>query len=116
MDELIAQIRQASASGLYYLALLGALTLPDICGALNSENGRASGPKYRDWLRKYIPEQADEADDIYGPRCSLLHQGQAKPKGGQFPIAFTHPSVGQLHKLSTVSGDDGSRIGWLGPR
>ena len=39
MNELIAQIHEASNAGLYYLALLGALVLPDICGALDSEEG-----------------------------------------------------------------------------
>ncbi len=112
MDELIAQIRLASANGLYYLALLGALTLPDICGALGSENGRASPSKYKDWVRRNVPEQADEAEDLYLLRCSLLHQGRAMPSGGHFPIAFMHPSAGQLHNLSTVSAD-GDQVGWL---
>jgi hypothetical protein len=111
MAELIAQIRVASANGLYYLALLGALTLPDICGALASDNGRASGSKYKDWLRANVPEQAADADEIYGLRCSMMHQGQALPHGGHFPIAFMAPGVGQLHNLSTVVS--GEQVGWL---
>lgn len=111
MEEMIRQIRLASTHGLYYLALLGALSLPDICGALASDNGRASGSKYKDWLRKNVPDQANGADEIYGLRCSLLHQGQAMPHGGHFPIAFMAPGVGQLHNLSTVVGD--SQVGWL---
>jgi hypothetical protein len=52
------------------------LALPDICGALASENGRASGSKYKTWLRDNVPSLASGADLIYGPRCSLVHQGK----------------------------------------
>ena len=46
-------------------------------------------------------------------RCSLLHQGSARPQGGHQPIAFIEPEPGaaQLHNLSTdVSGDV---VGWI---
>lgn len=45
--------------------------------------------------------------------CSLTHQGRMLPHGGHFPIActFPHPSVPQIHNLSTVVGDD--TVGWL---
>jgi len=48
---------------------------------------------------------------IYGLRCSLMHQGQTMPKGSNFPIAFMAPGAGQLHKISTIVGDD--QVGWL---
>lgn len=111
MDELIRQIRAASMGELYYLALFGALALPDICGALGSENGKASGPKYKGWLRDNVPAQATQADLIYGLRCSLIHQSSAHPHGSQFPIAFAYPTAGQVHNLWTeVNGD---RVCWL---
>jgi hypothetical protein len=113
MDELIRQIRAASEAGLYYLALFGALALPDICGALESDDGRASGSKYKAWLRDNVTSQAADAELIYGLRCSLLHQGSALPHKGLFPLAFNSsaPEVPQLHNLSTVV--NGQRIGWL---
>jgi hypothetical protein len=89
--ELITQVRAAAEHGLYYVALFGVLALPDICGALGSENGRASGAKYRDWLSRYVSDYADHAGEIYGLRCSILHQGQAVPDGSSFPTAFTFP-------------------------
>lgn len=110
---MIRQIRAASVAGLYYLALFGALTLPDICGALAASDGKASKTSYIAWLRYNVPEQAADADQLYGLRCSLLHQGRALPHGGTFPIAcmFPSPGAGQLHSLSTeVNGD---RVGWL---
>jgi hypothetical protein len=89
MDEIIRQIRAASEAGLYFMALFGALVLPDMCAALASDNGSTSGPKYRAWLKTYVPEEAADADLIWGVRCSLLHQGRAMPHGGAFPMAFT---------------------------
>jgi hypothetical protein len=113
MDEMIRQIRAASAAGLYYLALFGALTLPDICGALASSDGKATGTKYKAWLRDNVPGDASDADLIYGLRCSLLHQGRALPHGSAFPIACMLPSPGvpQFHRLSTET--NGDRVGWL---
>jgi hypothetical protein len=112
LDELIAQIRAASASGLYYLALLGALALPDICGALASADGQATGAKYKDWLRANVPEEANNADAIYRLRCSLVHQGSAMRQDGYPPLAFTHPTAGvQLH--SVRSKIDGATIDWI---
>jgi hypothetical protein len=94
------------------LALLGALIVPDICGALDSDDGGASGAKYRRWLEKNVPEQAEDVGLIYGLRCSLLHQGRAMPHGSTTPIAFMYPTAGvQLHNLSTVVDDE--EIGWL---
>src|SRR3954453_16025202 len=101
MDELIRQIRAATEAGFYYLALMGALMLPDICGAHASDNGRATASKFRDWLAANVSEQATDAAAIYGLRCSLLHQGSALPHGGHFPIAFLYPSAGHLHNVST---------------
>jgi plasmid stabilization system protein ParE len=93
MNELIAQIRQASAAGLYYLALIGALALPDIFGALASKNGKASASKYKDWLRKNVRDEAADAELIYGLRCSLLHQGRAMPRA-----AFSRSPVPTLRR------------------
>jgi hypothetical protein len=111
VEELIRQIRAASAGELYYLALFGTLAVPDICGALASANGQASGSKYKAWLRENVPAQASQAEGIYGLRCSLLHQGRAHPHGNSFPIAFTYPTGAQLHNLSTVV--NGDQVGWL---
>ena len=113
MDELIAQIRAARDAGLYYLALMGTLMLPDICGALDSDNGRATASKFKDWLKANVPEQAGDAAAIYGLRCSLLHQGTMLPHGGHLPIACTypHPSVPQFHRCLTEIGGDS--VWWL---
>ena len=114
MRTLINQIEGSLGSGFYYLSLFGALALPDIAGALESDDGEASGKKYIDWYEKWvrprflesplsmIPEQVRlqfgdqrsplSGEDCYYFRCSLLHQGSSQhPKGEFTRIIFIEP-------------------------
>ncbi|WP_143545049.1 hypothetical protein [Rhodococcus sp. RS1C4] len=96
------QMRQASVAGLWFVALTTALALPDICGALASENGRATGSKYRAWVSQYIEgEDEESAERLWKLRCSLLHQGSMQTSGMD-PIGFLVPDEGQsqMHGLS----------------
>jgi hypothetical protein len=106
---LVQQMRQSVAAGLYMPAIMVALTLPDVMGALGSEDGKASGSKYRTWLSDHAGYPADDAVLIWGIRCSLLHQGRANK--GDIEVAFTVPGTGQLHKLS-IEAHDGVRVAW----
>jgi hypothetical protein len=45
MELLLEQIEKGLNANLYYLSLFVALCIPDICGALEPENGRADGEK-----------------------------------------------------------------------
>ena len=54
MLTLINQIEGSLSSGLYFLSLYTALTIPDIAGALGSENGEASGAKYASWFEQWV--------------------------------------------------------------
>ena len=48
MKDFLNQVEIAATEGrLYYLALGGALMVPDLAGALESANGQATGPRYR---------------------------------------------------------------------
>lgn len=110
---LVRQMREASGDGLYFAALVLALTLPDMCAALSAENGRASRSKYQTWLAEHLPTSIENAAGIYDFRCSLLHQGSAHPQSGGPRLAFIEPSPGQpqLHNLSTDVGGD--VVGWI---
>lgn len=106
MDELITEIRGALDAGLNVLALMGTLALVDICGAVESENGTATASKFKTWLKANVPGQAANADNIYGLRCSLLHQGRALPHGARYPVAFTVPGGPQIHGGQWIAGSD----------
>lgn len=106
---MVLQMNQALDAGLYMPAMVVALTLPDIMGALESEDGRATGPKYQAWLSRNANYRSEDALRIWEIRCSLLHQGRANK--GEVEVAFTVPGTAQIHNLSTVS-HDGVKIGW----
>jgi hypothetical protein len=116
MRTLIDQIESSLGSGAYYLSLFGALTIPDIAGALSSEDGEASGKKYTEWYEKWVrprfaeavrasvPDHAQQyikdmesplsAEACYRFRCSLLHQGSSQhPKSPYSRIIFIEPGA-----------------------
>jgi hypothetical protein len=55
--ELIAQIRTALAADLYFLALIGALALPDICAGLAADNARPAGLSTRPGSKRTSPSK-----------------------------------------------------------
>lgn len=77
MRDLLFQIKKGLFSNLYYLSFLGALVIPDICGAVDSENGQASKEGYVNWFDKYVAPGYQgflTGEDCYYFRCSFLHQ------------------------------------------
>jgi len=106
---LLQQIRAGLDANLYYLSLYVALTIPDICGALDSDNGYATAEKYKDWHRRYVAPKYEldpawrrmlgrdyylSPEDCYIFRNSLLHQGTTlHPGAGWERIFFVEPSV-----------------------
>lgn len=77
MELILKEIERALDAKLYYLALQASLTLPDICGALQSDNGKATGDKYIDWYDTYAKEPGNlsiSGKDCYYFRCSYVHQ------------------------------------------
>ncbi len=98
MRDLINQARAAADSRAYYLSLFAALTLPDICGAMSSADGRAERSRYIAWFDKYVaprytvgPERTPSfsGSDCYYYRCALLHQGSSQhPKSSYTRVLF----------------------------
>ena len=97
MNDLLAQIRAANEGGLYYAALFPALSLPDICGALEASDGIATRPRYADWFDRHVASKYKgflTGQDCYYFRCSLLHQTSAQPGRGKYSrILFVEPGT-----------------------
>ena len=101
MHTLISQTRKAVKSELYYLALMSALAIPDVAGALGAENGRATGERYATWYEKWArPRLAENrgrenplsGQSCYGFRCALLHQGRSQRQNDPYSnIMFIEP-------------------------
>jgi hypothetical protein len=61
----------------WYSALTLSLTLPDICGKLESPTSK-SGERYIAWWNKYLLEKYTiflSGSDAYALRCAYLHEG-----------------------------------------
>lgn len=120
MRILLDQIERALQANLYFVALMAALSIPDIAGAIDSTKGEATRKSYIDWYEKYVrpisreqriaelsegrsPEERQRYEEIIKPspitgdacyrfRCSLLHQGSTvHPKSPFKRIAFVVP-------------------------
>lgn len=98
MLEFLNQIDAANRAGLHYLALMGALAVPDMCAALAAKNGRTDATKYRQWVRDYVTEadrQGLSPADLYRFRCSMLHQGSGRHRGDELErVMFVEPGKG----------------------
>ena len=113
MKELLDQIGAALEQNLYYLALMGSLAIPDICGAMESEDGEATGARYKEWFDKYVPpawfesEPAVTGEDCYRFRCSLLHQGSSQHERSRYSgVMFLDPRAQNVmcHRSVFISG------------
>jgi hypothetical protein len=95
METILREIDRALDAGLYYLAIAMALTVPDVCAALESPDGETSGPKYKAWynanLASRYPNITDA--DCWSLRCGVLHQGRCGHPNMQYGrILFTIPN------------------------
>lgn len=97
MRDFFQQIDTALRSNLYYVALLGSLSVPDICGALDSENGWATEEKYKAWFDRYVaPACAGviTGEDCWRFRCAMLHQGSSQHPAGRYSrVVFVEPQA-----------------------
>jgi len=106
VEELLNQISWAAEKGLYFLALAGALIIPDICGALEQNDGQASTRSYVEWFDRNLNRMPGgpnfDGESCYRFRCSLLHQGTTQhPKSRFKRVLFVEPGAisGVIHNI-----------------
>jgi hypothetical protein len=90
---LLQEIDSAVKIQAWVLALMGLVAIPDICGALESENGWATKDKYFAWFGKYLGAHYPElgAEEFYKVRNSMLHTGNSRAAGYD-RVIFPAPS------------------------
>jgi hypothetical protein len=97
MREFFEQVEAAGEGRLYYIALMAALAVPDICAAMESDDGQATGTRYRAWFDRHVaPRYGSQltGEDCYRFRCSMLHQGGAQhPASDYSRIVFIEPGA-----------------------
>jgi hypothetical protein len=117
MEPILNQTKECLGKGFFYPALITCLTIPDMCGAIDSKDGRSTGEKYQAWYDKYVcpalQEVIEEANGQKLPfyiaengmglngkecwifRCSLLHQGTTLHEKSSYErILFIDPRSG----------------------
>lgn len=104
LDDVLSEIERALEQRLWLLALFGSLTLPDVCSALESDNGETTGERYRAWFDTNVavrypsnwdPEPMFTGADCWRYRCAMLHQGTSQPSHSRYSrVVFLDPDVG----------------------
>jgi hypothetical protein len=64
-------------AGAFWSLLHVTVCLPDICAAVQSDNGETSGGLYAAWCDNYLPDPILTGVERYRMRCRVLHQGRA---------------------------------------
>lgn len=113
MRDVLNQIRAANEAGLYYVALFSALAIPDICGALESQDGTANGQRYRAWFDRWVAPKYSffggtslTGEVCYYYRCAALHQGRATHQKMQYSrIIFVEPGSHGIMMHNNVMND-----------
>jgi hypothetical protein len=109
MEHFLLQIRKALKEDLYFPILFAVLAIPDLCGAVDSQNGEASKEKYVTWFDKYIAPKYNgflSGEDCYYFRCSLLHQGSSQHRNSSYErVLFVEPSATHAVFHNNILGD-----------
>src|SRR6267154_323178 len=99
MNTILEEIEKALQSQLFYLAVASALSLPDVCSALESPNGTTSGAQYKAWYSAWLGHKYPNItpDDIYSLRCGVVHQGRfGHPRMQYSRVLFAIPNPGRI--------------------
>ena len=87
----IQDIEGALSARLYFAAIMGALTIPHLCGALEDSDNRSPGTVWRRWWAENAEPSFGgclPADVAYSLRCGYIHQGQVRVVG--------HPEIKRI--------------------
>ncbi len=110
MEEFLEQIDASCKIGHFYLALFCCLALPDICGAISSDDGISKSHRYKEWFDAYVASKYEgnfDGSDCYAFRCAALHQGRSDHKNLNYSrIVFLIPSgTNRSHMHNNVLND-----------
>jgi hypothetical protein len=86
LEQLVTEVHDACGHGMWIVALIAALALPDMCAALEQSDARSTRSRYKAWLAANLPPTSGpilQPDEIYALRCRLLHEGRAQSSSWQ---------------------------------
>jgi hypothetical protein len=107
-DTYWSDMDRCGRAGAYWSLLHVTVCLPDICAALESNSGEATGPQYIAWCDRYLVDTLLSGAERYRMRCKVLHQGRAttdQPGGRYVGFSFGQPSATGEVDHRRVDGD-----------
>ena len=99
------EIERCRTNDCHWALLHVLVSLPDICAALESENGWATETKYVDWCHRYCSSGVVTPEDYRDIRNLVLHQGRTRTTAGRY-YKFTKPTEGGNRAHRVVYGSD----------
>lgn len=113
LESILYDLQQSIKAGLYYPALLVALTIPEICITLGlDKNVFVKEKHYSAFIDKYTtpPTLGLSGVDCYRLRCGIVHRANlaGHPHFGATHVIFTVPNTG--HSLHAFSINHGEKI------
>jgi hypothetical protein len=112
MEMALEEIEKALEHSLYYLAIVMALTLPDVCSALENPKGLTNGGMYRRWCKKHLKSRFPHMspNSLQDLRNGVIHSGQtgiANQQYGRVIFTVPHPSGNRILNSSIDMGSSG---------
>ena len=93
------EMHQCRTAKAYWALLHVTVCIPDICAALESQNGEATPASYKAWCGQYLIDPLLSASERYRIRCKILHQGRATTDQ---PSRYTAFAFGQPSETGEV--------------
>lgn len=86
MEVILKDVERALSARLYYLAIMMSLTIPDVCAALETNDGKTSPNRYTRWCKDYLVSKYSlmTTSDFWRLRCAVLHQGRSGNKYSRY--------------------------------
>jgi hypothetical protein len=86
IEGILGEIERALDAGLYHLAIVVSVTLPDVCAALEAPDGRSNTARYKAWYEDNMASRLARftADDCFSLRCGVVHQGRFGLAGARY--------------------------------
>src|SRR5215472_14803882 len=98
-----SEMDKCKTSGCHLALLHIVVVLPNICAALESQNGEADGNAYKRWCGERLPSHVLSPDERWEMRCALVHEGKTLPDSrARYRYAsysFMPPGGGEIHQV-----------------
>lgn len=110
VETILEDIERALDVGAFYLAIAVSVSLPDICGALETEDGASHPNRYKDWFARYLADELElSAEDLLSMRHGILHQGHFGSQRNLPRILFSGPGgKAEIHNIGYIIWPAGS--------